>query len=204
MSIDTMVDTRDMIVVHTALLRELRLACRVVERDGPHAGEHVTFVLDLLEHHHAGEDRLLWPVLRNRVPAEVEQVLEKTGAQHREIEELVEAARREPVGDRLVELLRRLHDVVAEHLDDEEREILPLAALHLSPAEWAAIGEAGAASTPRTKLPLLFGMFMYEGDPDVLRDMLSSAPPVVRAVVPRIAPRGYARYCRRVHGTRRP
>ena len=204
MSTDTMVDTRDMIVVHTALLRELRLACRVVERDGPHAREHVTFVLDLLEHHHAGEDRLLWPVLRNRVPAEVEQVLEQTGAQHREIEELVEAARREPVGDRLVELLRRLHDVVAEHLDDEEREILPLAALHLSPAEWAAIGEAGAASTPRAKLPLLFGMFMYEGDPDVLRDMLSSAPPVVRAVVPRLAPRVYARYCRRVHGTPRP
>ena len=47
-------------------------------------------------------------------------------------------------------------------------------------------------------------MFMYDGDPDVIRHMLSSAPPLVRALLPRIAPRAYARYCRRVHGTRNP
>ncbi len=54
MTTDTMVDTRDMIVVHTALLHERRLAPRLVERDGPHVREHGTFVLDLLEHHLAG------------------------------------------------------------------------------------------------------------------------------------------------------
>jgi hypothetical protein len=47
-------------------------------------------------------------------------------------------------------------------------------------------------------------MFMYEGDPDVVRHMLSSAPPLARALLPRIAPRVYTRYCRRVHGTRNP
>jgi hemerythrin-like domain-containing protein len=204
MTTDTMVDTRDMIVVHTALLRELRLAPQLVERGALHARAHVAFVLDLLEHHHAGEDRLLWPVLRGRVPPELQHLLDHTGQQHRGIEELVEAARNEPDDDRLAALLRRLHDLVAEHLDAEERDILPLAALHLTQAEWAAIGENGAAAVPRTKLPLLFGMFMYEGDPDVVRDMLSSAPPVARALLPRIAPHAYARYCRRVHGTRRP
>jgi hemerythrin-like domain-containing protein len=204
MTTDTMVDRRDMIVVHTALLRELRLAPRLVERGGPHTREHVAFVLDLLEHHHAGEDRLLWPVLRGRVPPQMHHLLDHAGEQHREIEELLEAARSEPDDDRLAVLLRRLHDVVAEHLDAEERDVLPLAALHLTQAEWAAIGENGATAVPRTKLPLLFGMFMYDGDPDVVRHMLSSAPPLVRALLPRIAPRAYARYCRRLHGTRNP
>lgn len=201
MTTDTMVDTRDMIVVHTALLRELRLAAKLVECGGPHAQEHVAFVLDLLEHHHAGEDWLLWPVLRDRVPPEMQHLLDHTGEQHRGIEELVEAARSEADDARLAALLGRLHDVVAEHLDAEERNVLPLAALHLTQAEWAAIGQNGAAAVPRTKLPLLFGMFMYEGDPEVVREMLSSAPPVVRALLPRIAPGAYARYCRRVHGT---
>jgi hemerythrin-like domain-containing protein len=204
MTTETMVDTRDMIVVHTALLRELRLAARLVECGGPHAREHVTFVLDLLEHHHAGEDRLLWPVLRGRVPPELQHLLDHTGEQHREIEELVEGARNEPNHPCLAALLRRLHNLVAEHLDAEERDILPLAALHLTPAEWGAIGENGATAVPRTKLPLLFGMFMYEGDPDVIRHMLSSAPPLARALLPRIAPHVYTRYCRRVHGTRNP
>jgi hypothetical protein len=40
--------------------------------------------------------------------------------------------------------------------------------------------------------------------PDVVRDMLSSAPPLVRALLPRIAPRAYARYCRRVHAAPNP
>ena len=204
MATDAMVDTRDMIVVHTALLRELRLAPRLVERGVPHAREHVAFVLDLLEHHHTGEDRLLWPVLRDRVPPEVHHLLDHAGDQHREIEELVDAARSEPAGGHLATLLHRLHDALAEHLDAEERDILPLAALHLTSAEWAAIGENGATAVPRTKLPLLFGMLMFEGDPDVIRHMLASAPPLARALLPLIAPRAYAHYCGRVHGTRTP
>jgi hypothetical protein len=143
-------------------------------------------------------------VLRGRLPPHLHHLLDHTGDQHRQIDELVEAARSEPDNHRLAALLRRLHDLVAEHLDAEERDILPLAALHLTQAEWAAIGENGATAVPRTKLPLLFGMFMYEGDPHVIRHMLASAPPLVRAVLPRIAPRAYARYCRRVHGTRHP
>ena len=57
---------------------------------------------------------------------------------------------------------------------------------------------------PKPVLVLAFGMFAYEGDPDVLRAMLSSAPAVPRFVVPRIAPRVYARRARGVHGTRTP
>jgi hypothetical protein len=61
-----MTDTRDMVVVHTALLRELRLAAGLIERatngdarSVTRIAEHLVFLLDLLAHHHEGEDRLL-------------------------------------------------------------------------------------------------------------------------------------------------
>ncbi len=104
----------------------------------------------------------------------------------------------------LLTALDELLGLLVTHLDTEERELLPLAAAHLTPAQWAAVGAAGAASVPKSKMLLVFGMFAYEGDPDVLRTMLESAPPPARGIVPLLAPRIYARYARRLHGTPRP
>lgn len=218
-STQEMVDTRDMVVVHTALVRELRLAPGLVERPGPddargiaRTAAHLEFLLDLLAHHHEGEDRLLWPKLRARVPDVLAAVIVRMQGQHAEIEDLTLATRRALARWRsgrgpateLAGLLRQLYAVVGEHLQSEEQEVLPLAALHLTEAEWQEIGAAGAASISKAKLPVVFGMFMYEGDPAVLDGMLHSAPALPRMVVPRVAPRIYARYCRRIHGTARP
>jgi len=72
--------------------------------------------------------------------------------------------------------LGTLHEHLTEHLDLEERAILPLAASVLTDAEWHAIGDAAVAAMPKSAPPLAFGMFAYEGDPAVLRDMLNTAP----------------------------
>ena len=106
--------------------------------------------------------------------------------------------------DELITALNHLHGLLVTHLDTEERELLPLAAAHLTPGQWAAVGEAGAAAVPKSKMLLVFGMFAYEGDPEVLTTMLHSAPPPARAIVPLLAPRIYARYAKRIHGTPRP
>jgi len=53
-------------------------------------------------------------------------------------------------------------------------------------------------------LPLLLGAFMYEGDVEVIKQMLSHAPLVPRWLMPRIGPRAYARYAQRVYGTPTP
>lgn len=47
-------------------------------------------------------------------------------------------------------------------------------------------------------------MFAYEADPEVVREMLATAPAVPRALLPRIAPRVYVRRAIRVHGTAHP
>lgn len=213
------IDTRDMIVVHTALLREIRLAPAAVVRAAPsrrhraRTARHVRLLLELLEHHHRGEDEMLLPLLRARVPRSAVAALDTGEEQHARIEALLAEARaaltRWTDGEQdgahgVAGVLTALHAVLEPHLRGEERDVLPLAAVHLTEAEWRALGDAGFASTPKPALVLVFGMFAYEGDPAVLRAMLAHAPAVPRVLLPRIAPRVHARRCRRIHGTPRP
>lgn len=216
-----LVDVRDMIVVHTAMLREFRLAPQTVARvpAGAHravrrVSAHLELLCDMLHHHHAGEDQLLWPPLRALLTSEGQTRLDEAEAQHSDIDaalRMVNAARQrwtdvDGHGGRndLIVALELLYGLLVTHLDAEERELLPLAAAYLSADQWAALARAGATSVPISKLLLVFGMFAYEGDPAVLATMLRSAPPPVRVVVPMLAPRVYARYAERIHGTRRP
>lgn len=216
-----LVDVRDMLLVHTALLREFRLAPAAVARVPAGARRraaaverHLGLLCDLLHHHHAGEDELLWPPLRARLSPAAVALLEEAEAQHAGIERAlhdVVAARRAWADgvevasrDVLVAALQALHGLLAEHLDAEERTLLPLAAALLTEGEWRAVGETAAASIPKSALPLVFGMFAYEGDPEVVAGMLHAAPALPRLVVPRIAPRLYARRAAQVHGTRQP
>ncbi len=216
-----LVDVRDMIVVHTAMLREFRLAPAAVTRTPPGdrkqarvVAGHLRFLCDMLHHHHAGEDELLWPKLRERTPGASGRVIEEVEAQHRDIDAaltVVEQVRdawpaqaRATDRDLLAAHLDRLYASLSDHLDLEERELLPLAAGALTEAEWNAIGEAAVAAMPKPARVLAFGMFAYEGDPAVLRGMLKTAPPPARIVLPHVAPRAYARRARRIHGTPRP
>ena len=74
----------------------------------------------------------------------------------------------------------------------------------MSPAEWQRLGEEGIGGLPRKQLPLVFGMVMYRADPEAIREMLSHAPLLPRLLMPLVAPRTYARYARRLHGTTTP
>ncbi|AEA28529.1 Hemerythrin HHE cation binding domain protein [Pseudonocardia dioxanivorans CB1190] len=214
-------DVRDMLLVHTALLREFRLAARAVarvpapDRRGARAvGRHLQLLCDLLHHHHRGEDTLLWPVLRARTPTSTSRVFDEVDSQHDAVDQLVQRVRDLGLawadtpdtdhGAALTTTLTDLHTLLAVHFDLEERAVLPLAAANLTADEWHAVGEAAVAELPKATMPLVFGMFAYEGDAAVLRAMLASAPPVPRALLPVIAPRIYARRARRIHGTATP
>lgn len=215
------VDVRDMMVVHTALLREFRLAPTAVARvpAGAHrqaarVDRHLAFLCGLLHHHHTGEDAHLWPPLRARLPQAALARVENAEAQHAAIEHAmnrVTASRTAWVArpddstrHTLISALGDLHAVLAEHLDAEERTILPLAAAYLTEREWGTIGASAMAALPKSAMPLVFGMFSYEGDPAVLATMVSHAPAPARLVVPRIAPWIYARRAERLYGTTKP
>jgi len=217
----TTLDTRDMLVVHDSVRRQFGEAPSLVRGVAPGDTRRAALVADhldllgaLLHHHHAGEDRLLWPVLQPRVPADVAATVARMESQHdgiAEAQESVTAALtawrvgagegdRETLATALEALLAR----ITEHLAAEEQYILPLAAAHMTPAEWQRLGEDGIGSLPKQQLPLVFGMLMDRADPEVIREMLSHAPLLPRLVMPRLAPRMYARYARRLHGTTTP
>ncbi len=214
-------DTRDMLVVHAAFRREFRLVPALVrataEGDTARAktvADHLELMTMFLHHHHGGEDRLLWPVLLERIAGEhcplvllMEAHHEAISAQLDVVEELralFGAMATAEHRDDLAAACDRLHQLLDEHLTAEEQRILPLAAQHLSETEWATMGEEGLGTLPKDKVPLALGMMMYEGDPEVIAIMLAGAPKPIRLIGPVLGRRAFRRYARRVHGTARP
>lgn len=217
----TAVDVRDMLVAHLAFRREFRLAPRAVERvtDGNRGqarrvAKHLRFLIGSLDHHHTGEDRLLWPKLHQRVPERLNTAVTSMEHQHETIHALLDDVSGQLPAwtghagtedrDRLADTLARLAIALDEHLTAEEQQILPLAAEHLEAAEWQALERDGIDSLPKAQAALAFGMLMYEGDPEVIALMLGRAPAPARLLMPWLAPRTYARHARRVYGTPTP
>lgn len=216
-----LLDTREMLVVHSLFRRELRLAAGLVRRVQPGdtrrsatVGRHLGLVEEVLHHHHVAEDELLWPLLVERVADELAPVVRLMETQHEVVDGLLgeigtlrpawaqapDARRTEELAD----LYDRLYINTAEHLDAEESRVLPLVARCITPAEWAALGDAGRNGVARSDLSLVFGMMMYEGDPEVVATMLAPAPLPVRLLVPRLGRRAYRRHALAVHGTATP
>ena len=169
-------DTRDMLVVHAAFRREFRLAPDLVatvrDSDTVRAqvvGSHVRLLLELLHVDHGGEDRLLWPRLQQRAPEQLAPTIKLMEEQHQHIDSVVQALD-EPLdrwsvaaaaADRamIAAGLADLHVALEEHLQAEERNVLPLAERFLTQAEWGELAEE-VKTIPARKLPLVFGMLM--------------------------------------------
>ncbi|MFF4685567.1 hemerythrin domain-containing protein [Streptomyces sp. NPDC001307] len=214
-----MADVRDMYMAHAAFRREFRLLPQLIRSvawgDTARAevvGAHAELVCRVLHTHHEGEDLLLWPTLLHRGGEEAAAIVPTMEKQHQAIDQAhAEAVGLLPAwrstghrGQELAEAFELLLDLLLEHMATEEEQVLPLAQKHVTAAEWQKIGEHGMAETPKSELPLVFGMAMYEGDPAVIKAVLSHAPLPVRLLVPIIGRRRYAAHAKRVHGTPTP
>jgi hemerythrin-like domain-containing protein len=215
------IDTSEMATIHTFFRREFRLAGGVVREvaagDTARArvvADHLDYLGRCLHHHHTAEDELAWPLLLRRVSEELAPIVRLMEAQHERVDALLHEigqlgprwAETASATDRnrVADLLDALYANLAEHMDAEEERMLPIAARALTHEEWAAIGQYARRQGRRSEETLTFGMFQYDGDPAVLAHMLSSAPPPVRWLLPRLARRSFRRYARRIHGTETP
>ena len=184
--------THEMVVVHRVFRREYALApamvAAVAHGDVVRAevvSAHLVELGSTLHHHHSGEDDLVWPRLLERAELSEELVTRMQG-QHERVSALLDrvgalvpawrATADAVVRDELAEVLRRTAQQLSEHLDEEEREVLPLVAEHLTVAEWNELGERGMASTPRSRLLVLLGHILEDASEDERRLLLSLAP----------------------------
>jgi hemerythrin-like domain-containing protein len=168
-----------------AMLRSLPLLLDQARREG-HAPDFgvvraMLFYIDEFPErlHHAKESELLFPKLRERVPA-LQETLDRLDRDHdwgersvRELEHLLLAyevmgeSRRE-VFERAVD---RYIDNYLKHMALEESEVLPAAIEHLSAEDWAALDAAFAANRDP-----LTGHEAEDGYQPLFQKILNSAP----------------------------
>ncbi len=194
MSVDDKIltDTRDMLAVHDAFKRAFGDApgqlASVRDGDAQRArclADYLGEVLWLLHAHHAGEDELLFPLLSERAPEERE-LFSRMEAQHAALVSSLEAA--ESTGERygrsgsevdgqaLAVACSALREALVEHLDQEEKDVLPIAARCVSPPEWGALPAHALSHYEGTRVWLPFGLVL-EAMPHAMReDLLRHVP----------------------------
>src|SRR6266700_4199600 len=139
-----------------------------------------------LHFHHTAEDRLLWPVVREKVtdPADV-GLVDAMEAEHAQIDPLLAAVEdASTAGDGVAPVMAALTTAVASHLDHEERAALPMMDRLLTPQEWDGFVQGTRALDGDLKQNLpVFMPWLLDGAPDELRNrMLANLPPPIRAL----------------------
>jgi hypothetical protein len=107
------------------------------------------------------------------------------------------------VADELSSCVAELTTLVVEHLDDEERNAVPIIENHLTPDEWQAAINRGAAflsSHPRLGI-VLGGLVLDYAAPDERRKFLAGVPLPQRMLVRLLSARVTAAYRRRLYDT---
>ena len=214
-------DRREMLIIHDLLRREFALMPGLVgtvplgDRDRAGLiGDHIDTLTALLHHHHSGEDANVWPLLAGRCAESVAALIATMHDQHEQLAALLNALNAALAvwrvdatadsGHRLVDALDQTLSSLRMHLDDEERHFLPLLEQHISAAEWDDLVQKGSADADPAELPLLFGMLMYEGDPEIIERALAAMPADARPVITAMAAQTFAEYSRAIHNTPTP
>lgn len=190
-------DTSEMIGLHQVFREALAAAPALVGEveagDAARAelvASYYANVLDLLHGHHEGEDELLTPRLLARAPEHADTI-SRIGNQHAAVlaalgdAEVAVAAWGSdpsvPKRDDAVTALDALEEGLIPHLDQEEREILPIAAEHINVAEWGEMPEHGMKSYRGDKLWLILGLVQEQMSPEQQANMEAHMPPPVLA-----------------------
>jgi len=189
-----MADSRDMFVVHDMFRRQFKgIPGLVSEVPGGDAAQvaiiadHVTWMVTFLHAHHEGADQFVWPKLLERIPVNIDPLILTMEAQHAGLATALDdlkakAARwrttcaiqeRDAVSVAVTELLVR----IAEHLDQEEREVLPLIDMYLTEKEWQQVGGSGLNKMSFGQLKVAFGMILDDAGPEQVKVMRDTIPP---------------------------
>ena len=209
-------DTEEMVVIHRifrhgfATLADLARGVPRGDTDRAAAvARHVEVLLNELHHHHSSEDEYLWPRLLDR--AEPDAVLiGRMEEQHKLVAGHIDHLRRmlstwrtAPSGPELADTLDELNLALTAHLDEEEKEILPLVRAHITSAEWRELGEASFGRFTNDEKLIALGQMLDVATPAEAAKLFGTLPLAVRLMWQIVGRRRYARYMSAVIGTGR-
>ena len=213
-------DTSDMVIVHRMFRRECALLPQLVAavaggdlaRARTVAG-HAREVLDMLHHHHVGEDELLWPRLSARTRFQAD-LLARMDSQHQGLAVLLEHAATSftawqnaptaPTSTALSALLEQLSARLNEHFDEEEAAVLPIVERVITAAEYQEVGQRGLVSIPLTRRLVVLGYLLEGATPQERTDFLAAIPAPARLAYRLIGARQHRHETTRLRGPLHP
>ena len=215
-------DAREMYMLHRMFRREFSLMSRVVQtvRNGDQeraetVARHIDFVTTALHGHHHFEDAQVWQILLERGAVDIVPHVRHVQEQHEEIEraaaELDESVTYWRDGstagarERVSAALDRMLPVLLEHMRFEEENVVPVMENCITLAEWNQMIQASAAEhLVPADMPLMFGMTMYEGDPEIVDAAISNMPAEIGPIIRQTAAQAFATHAENIHGTATP
>jgi hemerythrin-like domain-containing protein len=204
------IEVRDMRIIHETFRRAYEEAAQLVRANPTPSPARVTFLADhidfgltMLHHHHEGEDEILYPLLVERVPDHATRT-EQIDEEHQAVKGTIDAAqtacarwRTAPsavTGEALATSLDAVNAALLPHLDNEEREVVPLAAVTVSQKEWDSLAKHGIASIPGNKRLIAFGMILEPLNETDRVYMLTNLPPPVKVLYRLVGKRAWNKY----------
>jgi len=173
--------------------------------------DHLRFMLDGLHMHHTTEDDLVWPQLLERAGMDAPKV-ERMEQQHQRIDAAVAGIRTAAATwtsaaapDTAAALAERIGEflgTLTEHLDEEERDVVPLIDEHLSEEEWAQVGRAGFAKFTPAQRWIATGQMVEVATDEEAAMMFGKLPPPVKVLWRLVGKRKYRRYIEPIRGAR--
>jgi Hemerythrin HHE cation binding domain len=184
------------LLLHRLVRRELRLLAELCawapadDADRTHdLTRHADLLARLLLHHHAVERELLWPALLRAAPStrpQVERWTTRVAGLDSRLRGLSTAARQWTVAasgkarDAVTLACMDLADAVDAQTAEEERELLPLLAAHLTPAAWAEVIRAARSPLSRRERSLVVGLALEDASSADRARLLAGLPAATR------------------------
>ncbi len=211
-------NTADMVMIHNLYRKVFREAAGLVagaaDDDSARTAvlaDHLAELIASVHHHHHTEGVTLWDQLEAAEPgceAHVARMKTEHAALSARLDELdavLPAWRSTASGTARATVAKALDGVLAsleEHLGDEEKTILPIAATSMTQKEWDRIGEMGRAGTPRDKQFVQLG-FILDSMPEAEREAWrkENLPGPVWLLYKLIGKRQYEKHRALVYGT---
>jgi iron-sulfur cluster repair protein YtfE (RIC family) len=174
-------------------------------------GTHMANMVDVLHHHHAAEDEVLWPRLLERAPSHeeyVQQALAEHDAVTAAIDTLLSVRASwvdtaDPVlREQLAVATEDMASTLGAHLGNEEQVVVPLIARWITPAEWQMFIDRGGAYVKPANLQfaLAFAGFVLAGStPEEQQRFIASVPIAPRMLLKRLGGRALKSYRAKVY-----